>query len=96
MNILHERFGFQRVTQEIIKFGSVLLLGMSIGTLSTSYSPLFTVIGTVIFAILSIVLYTRSYARREPIIEDGSSLTDVIEERSGLLFYLFYFSLKIF
>jgi hypothetical protein len=95
MKISHIGSGSGRLAPELFKFASIALLGIGVGILSTTYSPLFALLGTIAFTILAISLYVSSHHQSPYIVAENVVLPVVTESKSGLLFYLFYLSFFI-
>ena len=87
--------GSGQLTGDLVKFVSILGLGVGIGIISTTYSPLVTLAGTVVFTILAISLYVSSHYQQTYPVADRTAFAAVTEPKSGLLFYLFYLSFFI-
>ena len=76
------------ISFQLLKSGSILLLGTGIGLLANSYSPIFVTIGTVLFTFVCIGLYMKSSVGWW-IAEEKITVTSE-KKQNTLLFYLFY------
>ena len=72
---------------QLLKSGSILLLGTGIGLLANSYSPVFVTLGTALFTFLCIGLYMKSTGGLIP--EEEITVTPE-KKQNTFLFYLFY------
>lgn len=77
----------ERMFSELVKSGSILLLGTSLGILANIYSPIFVTIGTTLFTVLCIGLYMKSFEGW--VVEQNIAATPEKTHKT-LLFYLFY------
>jgi hypothetical protein len=93
MNTTQPLFHIDRIMPTLVKFGSIVILGISIGVVSTLYSPIFPLVGTALFTLAAIGIYINSqyrHAYRDVTATQEISLLET--KKAGFLFYLFYCS----
>ncbi len=78
----------ERLTLELTKYGSVLILGAGLGIFSSLYNSLLAVLGSGIFAAAAIMLYASSQSRNRTF----SIVSTEAVSKNSFLFYLFYLS----
>jgi O-antigen ligase len=83
-------FGSERFVPEFFKLFSIGVLAVGIGILSATYSPLFALVGTGVFALLAIMLYVSSHFRTSALELNGTAVATVTEPKNRVLFYVFY------
>ena len=77
---------------EVVKFATILLLGVSVGVFSTLYSPFVALAGAIVFALLTFSLYVSSHARPVDLIAGRPVVAIGTEPQHNLLFYLCFLS----
>lgn len=92
MNMTHAWSNSRRLTPDLLKLVSILLLGISIGIIATTYPPFIVLLGTAGFTIFAVMLYVSSHYRSKLATPDSLVLHVVTASKNSVLFYLFFLS----
>ncbi len=75
------------ISENLIQSGVILIIGSVLGMFAIPQVPFSTFVGTAVFAVLAIFLYTSSYFRQQQI---AAPLSTGAAPTNTVLFYLFY------